>query len=240
LEKAGIGSYLVTAKTIPSYIRRITWSQDKKGYLVGIDTPVYVPRAKIDRLLTTVKSGQFMTGHVGYNSDLLDKIIGIGITPLLIVRDPRAIMTSFVNYVAHERRHPLHELFKISGRLQCYRYCLYGIPEGDILLKPLLDRFHALSPWYDSEQVVQIRFEDLVGVEGGGSKNRQHETLMFISEVLGLDAGLAGYVASNVFGSGRATFRVGNINSWKDETPASIVKETETLLGPVMHRWSYI
>ena len=181
-----------------------------------------------------------MFGHVGYDVAILEKLNDLAITPFLVVRDPRAILSSFVNYVLRESKHPFHERFKRASLQQCYHEALYGISENNRLLMPLAARCESIAPWVDSDAVTVVKFEHLVGIYGGGDRDDQINVLSEISEVLELDTGLIDYVSCNVFGPGRATFSKGNVNSWQVDIPSEIMGEAETVLQPILEKWSYI
>ncbi|MEK7339086.1 MAG: hypothetical protein WBD50_02265 [Candidatus Rhabdochlamydia sp.] len=72
------------------------------------------------------------------------------------------------------------------------------------------------SELLDRSQVVAFRFEDLVGVEGGGCQLQQEEALKKLALILGytLSANEITNIASQLFGN-TVTFRKGQIGDWK-------------------------
>ena len=94
-QKGGINSAIVLSNKWESLLRRAIWRPFSPGYLVGIDMPVEVPRLMVNRLLTSTDNDQFLTGHLGYTFDLVDKIKEEGFVCMVVIRDPRAVLSSF-------------------------------------------------------------------------------------------------------------------------------------------------
>lgn len=70
--------------------------------------------------------------------------------------------------------------------------------------------------WMNSPDVLTIRFEDLVGENGGGTREAQIEALRTIAKHLEVNVSeeKIANVADNLWGES-ATFRNGKINNWK-------------------------
>jgi len=70
--------------------------------------------------------------------------------------------------------------------------------------------------WMRTPGVLVVRFEDLIGEKGGGSKESQLQTLKNIAEYLKAEVSQETLenVAENLWGGG-GTFRKGLINSWR-------------------------
>lgn len=71
--------------------------------------------------------------------------------------------------------------------------------------------------WMAKPDVFVLRFEDLVGAEGGGDPERQGRTLLALAEHLGtpLTSERLGQIQSSLFGES-FTFRKGQIGSWRE------------------------
>ncbi len=88
--------------------------------------------------------------------------------------------------------------------------------------------------------VLTIRFEDLVGEKGGGSRERQIRTLKNIAEYLEVPVSqeILGYVADNLFGGG-GTFRKGQINGWKTQFNEKNKTLVHQVLGEELYELGY-
>ena len=235
-----IGSAQVLAPGTLSSLRRIGWFPFRQGYQVGIDTPVEISRGVIHRRLRRGRPNTFFTAHVGYSTALLDAILSHNIAPIVVYRDPRAVLVSFVHYVAKLKEHVLHSEFKTLPLDRQFEYVLEGHQFKKAYLEPLRTRCLALDGWMASDRVLKIRFEDLVGEKGGGSDEAQKNVLNRLCSWLDIPSPKAAGVAEELFGPGRHTFRKGQIASWKDELPESNIKLVNEKLGDILELWGYV
>lgn len=170
-----------------------------------------------------LRTGQYMTGHIRHRDDIVDVLAGAGVRTLLSIRDPRAIALSAANYLHANPRHPLHsrvlaEYPELDDRI---RAVIDGIPatESSPGIPGLAERLDRYLPWLDEPAAHVVRYEDLVGAQGGGSTNTQRATVAGLLSFLGLDvddAGL-GTVCRSVYSTKSATFRSGQSDSWRAE-----------------------
>ena len=72
-------------------------------------------------------------------------------------------------------------------------------------------------PWKNVPSICAVKFEDLVGPAGGGSTQRQHETINRIAHHLdiNLSSPIISLIAQELFGQS-ITFRQGKIGAWKE------------------------
>ena len=84
-----------------------------------------------------------------------------------------------------------------------------------------------------------VRFEDLIGESGGGSTDLQRETLIRIAQFIDASLEDVPIVAEKLFGPGKATFRKGTIDSWREELPPEMLQEIENELSDILSAWGY-
>jgi len=166
-------------------------------------------------------------------------ILSMSVTPLLVTRDPRAVLASFVPYVLGERHHFLHSVFKSLPVEERYKVAFEGIAAEGSILKPLRECCLALNPWLNCKQVHHVRFEDVVGSQGGGSDEQQIQTLERLSEVLDLPRKHIPKIAQKLYGPGRHTFRKGKIDSWKEDIPAELAGPISIEMADILESWGY-
>ena len=240
-EKGHLGPGTVLSRHWRARLKRLSWLSYGQGYLLGVDTPVEVSRPKVDRMLEKIQPNMFVTAHVGYTTDLLRKVENMDFVPLVITRDPRAVLSSFVHYVVTRKEHIFYETFKSMSKEERFMAALRGelsINER-AFLQPLLVNCMSLEPWLRSESVLCIKFEDLIGSKGGGTDHRQQETLESICKRLDVPLERIENVTTKLFGPGRRAFRKGQINSWQDEIPTPIIKDVEHELKDILDAWGY-
>lgn len=235
-----IDASLVTSRKISSFLRRIYFHPfSSSGYLVGIDMPLELSRRAINRIITRTKPQEFVAGHVGYNAELLDVIKENGYAPILILRDPRAVLNSFVHYVSTNKKHALYEYFKSKTKDEKYNLTLHGVKTNKVQLQSLLNRCKAMDPWLSDPAVLKLKFEDLIGSSGGGSDETQKQILTEISSFIGCENIDISEISEKVFGAGRHTFRKGVINSWAEEMPVNIQSDVNKVMHDILISWGY-
>jgi len=76
-----------------------------------------------------------------------------------------------------------------------------------------------LSIFLKNPNFLVVRFEDLVGPQGGGNKEKQTNTIFRIANFIGLPISkeTASQYGDELFGDTGGTFRKGKIGSWKTE-----------------------
>lgn len=177
----------------------------------------------LQSLTGQLRAGQYMTGHIRHRDDIAALLSDAGCRTLLSIRDPRAIALSAANYLHANPRHPLHsrvlaEYPELDDRI---RAVIDGIPAtasspGIPALSHRLDRY---LPWLDEPTAHVVRYEDLVGPQGGGSTDTQRATVAGLLTFLGLgtDDATLDTVCSSVYSTRSATFRSGQVDSWRSE-----------------------
>lgn len=136
---------------------------------------------------------------------------------VLIIRDPRDVMVSFM--------HHLLKRMIWCGYTQFDYNHFETLPLEERMKETLLfpdefrnpkTCFQYAAEWMKDPTVFVCRFEDLVGPKGGGNKKKQHETLAALATYLGysLSKKEISSIASQLFG-GTWTFRKGKIGGWK-------------------------
>lgn len=228
---------------IPLFFRQVPFNPftvpfQNYGYPVGIDYIRVINRSLIDRRLNALENQQFMIGHLGYSHCFIDLAERYGVQTIVMLRDPRAVLNSFVHHVVSTRRHPMRRFFNDLSMERRYETALRGGWTGKAYLEPMANRCRALQPWLDEPNVLKVRFEDLVGARGGGEESRQVEITRTIADRLEIPEESRSKAQDALFGASR-TFRSGQIESWRKEIPASLLPEIATQLGPVLTAWGY-
>ena len=177
------------------------------------------------RRLASLRKGQIAAAHVAYSVERSVLLRQLDVHHVLIIRDPRDIAVSDYHYKTYQDlKHPQHphysqELGSDDERLLA---SITGYPPDDRSqkrgLRALALRLQAFLDWDEDPACLLVRFEDLVGAEGGGDAGTQMHTLQRINDHLGLKQSEDELrrVAAEVFSSGSRTFRRGQIGGWRD------------------------
>lgn len=152
-------------------------------------------------------------------------------TKVLLIRDPRDVMISFLYHLVHQNPWPYT---RISNFHNFAQLTFDEQLEQVLLFPPLGPRESILqaSAWMKDPDVHVIRFEDLVGKAGGGSDEAQLATLATLAQLMGLEVSQEKLkeVASTLFG-GTRSFHKGQIGAWKSGYNEENKKLFKFLLG---------
>lgn len=220
-EQYHFGSGKILDKSFGAVARKIVMRPSifTKGIIIGIDSPAEVSRDYFCSKINSLADDEFVTGHVGYSEEIIKLCDFYGLKKICVVRDPRAVVVSFVHYVRSLNRHYLHETFKNLDYDESVDRCVFGYVDSRVSLESLKNRYRALQPWFDDENTLVLKFEDLVGSAGGGDDDSQIIALekIFLHLNIENNGSRLKEIAAEIFGPGKATFRKGQVDSWKVE-----------------------
>jgi len=134
-----------------------------------------------------------------------------------IYRDPRDMVVAYAFARLHVYKNlTLDEIILKLIEESIYTHVVLARARG---IKAVYDLF---LPWKNYSQFYTVRFEDLVGPQGGGSKEIQYETIKNMAQYLKIEVTdeQIDEIANEVFGGSVPgslnTFRTGQIGSWKN------------------------
>ena len=126
----------------------------------------------------------------------------------LVIRDPRDVIVSSAYWI---KKHPL--VWPYESTLEINQLI-------DIVSLSIYDNYNFFYfDWLNNNsKAFVIKFEDLIGLQGGGSDKKQSVTLLMMMKHLGVKptSKLLKHVKDNLFGKTN-TFREGKIGAWKKE-----------------------
>jgi len=199
------------------------------------------------RKMARTGRGQYSSGHVFYTKENAAIVEHHDITVLLIVRDPRDVVTSHFHYVTEKNTsHRLNEYYaSLPGDHERLLASIRGVPgeqtaDGDPL-ESIGEWMNSFLRWADESYVQVVRFEDLIGPQGGGGKPSQVETVRTIADHLGVDLspGKVEYVADNTFSTDSSTFRKGLIGDWRNHFDPEHVEAFDDEAGAALVELGY-
>ncbi len=177
----------------------------------------------VARQVTSIHRGQVATAHLPWTRDLADLAERREYQCFLMVRDPRDITVSNMNYVSRmDKSHALHGYLSSLKDDDERLMALLSPTEDMQALIPDIWKNKGLEtflPWADDPRTVVVKFEDLIGPKGGGSLERQIEIGKRIAHhaYVNMNDGGVQSIVENLFGSTSSnTFHKGQIGTWKD------------------------
>lgn len=142
-----------------------------------------------------------------------------------MLRDPRDQAVSFINFAQKSMKvWPALRSMPFEDALTSWITDAKYIKGTGRFNDPIMDEFGSIAsffehylPWIDHPNFYTVRFENLVGAQGGGDNELQKQEIENIAAHLGIklsDETLQ-RTLDNLFGKSR-TFRKGQIGGWKE------------------------
>lgn len=166
---------------------------------------------------------RLVKGHFVYNVNNVKVVYNNKILSFLMIRDPRDQIVSMQKWVESHptiwpafKDMPCKDIYKllITNCAPIYSVQFEG-PEVNSLTD-ICSFYQLYLPWQNLDNVLVIKFEDLVGSDGGGSDERQLSILREIANFLDISITYEQLklIGSRLFGN-KYTFRKGLIGQWK-------------------------
>lgn len=212
----------------------------------GQDTPGASEEFKhLVRRLRLLRDSHYIGGHLAFDPNVERVVADSGVRMVTIIRDPRAHVLSWAHYLLTTRHVPgrqwVTDQYPDMESLLPQLVRGIGVPGISPYMPDVGERFRRYSAWNTSNTGIVVRFEDLVGGRGGGDDDRQREVTHSILDYLGYSgsSAVAHDVTERIFSTTSATFRSGQIDTWREELPAELAEETYELCGTLMETWGY-
>lgn len=205
---------------------------------VGLEIPVNVGRSWLSYKVRQ-SSGSCFGGHAAYSDHFLSILKENEVRPVQIIRDPRDIICSFAHWID---KRPDYYAYKAFSRLSLEGKML-GIIEGlryeDLYFESLATVLDRSYGWITRpSDVLVIRFEDLVGPQGGGSPQGQAEAVERVVAWAGVENADIKKTCKSLFAD-TATFRKGKKESWKEDFTPDVTDAFNRIMGGRLKQWGY-
>ena len=234
----GIGSHLVDGGRFP-WARRLLRTRGPEKVMTGVDFPQEIGRRWLERRLSRVADGCFVTAHCVYTPELADLFRQQGMRTVCILRDPRDVAVSQMHHIKQRKQHFAHEAFlKLPSDHERLLHSIRGGELGGRRLQSLDERYRQFLGWQDDDNAMVVKFENLVGPRGGGSAEAQQLAVAGVASHLGVEEATMGVVEENLFGVGR-TFRKGQIGGWREVFSAEHERAAREIAGPLLVKLGY-
>ena len=178
---------------------------------------------ELGRFLGRSRKGMFVTAHAAHDQWLAEELDRLGFKHVLLLRDPRDVVVSRAFFRKREAWHVHHRYFQevLTTDPDRIMATIVGFSASDVSPVPLPsigDSFRSYLPWLESDSVLTVRFEDLLGPAGGGDADTQRETVQRIAEYIDrpLDMAAASSIADRLYAPKGITFRRGVAGDWRN------------------------
>lgn len=241
MPKAGTHLLMSLLESLP----RMRYSGQVVSYLGDDTIGEREDFAHLARRMRLLRDSHYVGGHLVYDQAVEEVLRAHGVRMVTIVRDPRSAVLSWAHYLLTTRHVPGRDWVRTNyPDMETLLPALirgFGVPRVFPYLPDVGERFRRYTGWSDSDTGTVVRFEDLVGARGGGDDERQRQVTHQIIEHLGYaepDA-LTTTVREQIFSQNAATFRAGQIDSWREELPKDLAEEIYERCGIQMEKWGY-
>ena len=244
-DKLGIASSLILGNY--HFIRQLLRGGlfEKNPIIIGFESPIGVSSKWLNSRLKKIKNGYYISGHVNYSDRFFRILQKNEIKTIHIIRDPRSVLISYANYFSNKKGYYLYNLLKNASLDEKVEIALKGgeFESENLNLESFNECLKKIDGWFHKKNVLIVRFEDLIGEMGGGSKKSQIETLHRILNFLEIKDNYTEEqiksIALNLYG-GTHTYRTGKIDSWKTELSENMIEKIEIELNDFLVKWNYL
>ncbi len=205
---------------------------------VGLDVSACARTSWVSASLGRVGSGQYAAGHLPYTDGMAQVVRDVELRVLHVVRDPRDVLVSWAHYVPKNSWHYGRNGLLGADFQEQVMSVLNGYRSGEFLVESFPSLLSRALGWSRFETTLVVRFEDLVGPEGGGCSSAQSKVIENIASYVGAASVDPASVAADLFG-GTKVFRRGCIGAWRDELEPGLAETVTTRLGPVLREMGY-
>lgn len=189
----------------------------------GVHLKPETQTAALETTLSALYTGSFATAHLPFTSERAEALASSDIVHTLTIRDPRDVVVSHFHYVTRRAtNHPLHAYFntlpsdtaRLMVSIQGVDAAATGVGHD---LENIGQRFRHYLRWEEHDCCV-VRFGDLIGPRGGGSRERQVAAIRRLATHLGVELQDrdVNRVLERAFFAKSTTFRRGVIGDWKN------------------------
>jgi len=218
----------------------------KGAISIGSLSPLYVSPEIFQQWLTPLLSKTYIVGHISYNPSLSPLLTKLNYHHLFIIRDPRAVLPSLLSFILNPqgipKKHFLEADLRQMSQVQRLDFILEGgyAPKAKATVKSFAHVYRDMLSWQQEPNCLTIRFEDLVGEQGGGSIKRQKQVIKNIATYLKLPFTKAIVnKLDTLYNPSSPTFRIGKIDSWKSSMKPEIIERLTTYCDPLRQEAGY-
>ena len=180
-------------------------------------------RHSLGRFLARCPNGMFVTAHADHDPWMAETLAKLEFRHILLLRDPRDVVVSRAFFRKRLPWHPHHRYFTEVLKTDAERIMatIEGFPAqptSPVPLESINDAFRRYLSWFDSQDLLTVRFEDLVGPVGGGQLAAQLNAVRKIADHIGrpIDDDEVVRVADRMYATSGLTYRKGVAGDWRN------------------------
>ncbi len=237
--------------------RRFFHDHHRKDYESALGIALSdVTRAEVDashadhlaisrRLIGALGPGHYGFYHVPHDPGLIDCLRAASVPMILLVRDPRDVAVSLANHIM---RHPEGKKYRTLANLatdeERYLAVVAGRlahSEGEFPLLPLAFLFERYEGWLTEPGVLVMRYEDVIGIHGGGDAIAQIASYARLADHVGIDIDPASLqaIVEGIYSENAPFFVNGRLGQWRRCLTPTLEGAFAQHLGQTIDVWGY-
>ena len=209
----------------------------KKTLKIEIQNPV---EPKL-HTIASLKKGQFLLSHMQFHDLIVKTISDKNIKAIHLIRDPRDVLLSHLNYIEKmDTTQKSHKFIsKFNNRFDKLKAMIEGKKD---VLEPFTEVLDKFQPWTTQPEVLCVKFEHLIGPNGGGDKQHQINAVKNISKHISID--IPNYeledICKSIFSTKSSTFNKGKIGNWRNVLSEEEKEWLELNIGLQVKKYGYL
>ncbi|MCK5926261.1 MAG: sulfotransferase domain-containing protein, partial [Methylococcales bacterium] len=144
--------------------------------------------------LEIVPENNYIQGHIPENTVFNQLLQTLNYRHLIIIRDPRAVIASLVPFVNNAKNtlfkaHFLGDDFLKMSLEERFDFILTGgyAEQAQLQVKSFKAVYQSFYQWRDHSNCLLLKFEDLIGEQGGGEQEAQYNAITKIAQHLEIE-----------------------------------------------------
>lgn len=213
---------------------------------IGSLSPLPVSPLIFEQWLKPVQSKEYIVGHISYSPSLSPLLTRLNYHHLFIIRDPRAVLPSLLSFILNPqgipKKHFLEADLKPMSQAQRLDFILEGgyAAKAATTVKSFAHVYRDMLKWQQDPNCLVIRFEELVGEQGGGSKERQKQVIKNIASHINSPFNeTINNNLSKIYNTSSPTFRIGQVDSWKSSMQPETIERLTAYCKPLWQEAGY-
>lgn len=184
-----------------------------------------------------VKNGQFVLSHLFFKQEYYEYLIDNGFKIIFLYRDPRDILLSEAHFAIKRKDHRLNKILIDKPLNERIKTLILGNEHWGGIGK----KMDAHYGWLLADEVLSIKFEELVGNLGGSKDSIQKESVVKILEHINIkfDDKEINRICSKIYSKKALTFRKGKINEWEEVYDFELKKLFKEVAGTQLIKFQY-
>lgn len=202
----------------------------------------HLKEEEIIQEIRTMRSGEIRYGYIDYREPFHHLLTGSDIATVFIYRDPRDLLVSHVFYATdiHEG-HGMHDYYaeELGSMEERLNVAIEGCEIPGLELPNVLDRYQIHFPWIEGDEVLSLRFEDLIL-----DRERTLGRIVDYISGYGVEFGVSRSHAIRVLGQAirpqrSGTFRKGEPGNWREHFTEENKARFKAVAGGLLRRLGY-